>query len=153
MVISKKNQTLVEAFNYAREHNKSVHFIGLVSTGGVHSSIEHLFALCDMAKTNDLDNVYIHAFTDGRDCNPTTGLGHMESLEKHLENSAGKIASVTGRYYAMDRDNRWERIKLAYDCLTKGEGEKFESAIDAVKASYEADVTDEFITPKVITEK
>lgn len=147
-----QNETLTEAFNYARENNKSVHFMGLVSTGGVHSSIDHLFALCDMAKEKNLENVYIHAFTDGRDCNPTTGLGHIESLENHLQNSAGKIASVTGRYYAMDRDNRWERIKLAYDCLTKGEGESFDTAVDAVKASYAADVTDEFITPKVITE-
>lgn len=146
------NKTLIEAFDYAETNQKPIHLMGLVSTGGVHSSIDHLFALCDYAQSRNMDDVFIHAFTDGRDCNPTTGKGHIESLEKHLENSAGKIATITGRYYAMDRDKRWERVKLAYDCMIHGAGEEFTSSLDAIKASYDQDVTDEFITPKVITE-
>lgn len=147
-----KNERLLAAFDYALTNNKKVHFIGLVSTGGVHSSIEHLFALCDLAKKKKLENVLIHAFTDGRDCNPTTGLGHITSLQEKLKTSVGKIASITGRYYAMDRDKRWERVKLAYDALTLGEGEYFSDPIEAIKDSYSKDVTDEFITPKIITE-
>lgn len=146
-----QNEVLVNAFKLAKTEGKTVHFIGLVSTGGVHSSINHLFALCDMAKSNGLEDVLIHAFTDGRDCNPKTGLGHIDALEAHLKNSVGQIASVTGRYYAMDRDNRWERIKLAYDCLTQAKGEPFESAREAILTSYEKEITDEFITPKIIT--
>lgn len=147
-----KNATLKNAFEYAKKNNKPVHLMGLVSTGGVHSSIDHLFALCDLAKTYEIDNVFIHAFTDGRDCNPTTGLGHIQSLEEHLKTSKGKIASVTGRYYAMDRDKRWERIKLAYDALVNGKGDFFNSAEEAINNSYASEVTDEFITPKIITE-
>ena len=112
--------------------------------------MDHLFALCDIAKENGLDHVFIHAFTDGRDCNPTTGLKHISKLEKHLQSSVGKIASITGRYYAMDRDNRWERIKLAYDCLVNGIGEEFDTAESAIQSSYDNGVTDEFITPKII---
>ncbi len=147
-----KNEVLKTAFEHAKTANKAVHFIGLVSTGGVHSSQEHLYALCDMAKDHDLTNVFIHAFTDGRDCNPTSGLGQLANLENHLQSSAGKIASITGRYYAMDRDNRWERIKLAYDCLVNGEGEAMNNAAEAIQQSYDNNVTDEFITPKVIVE-
>jgi len=147
-----KNEILLNTFNHAKQTGKAVHLMGLVSTGGVHSSQEHLHALCDMAKDNGVSNVFIHAFTDGRDCNPTSGLGQITNLEKHLENSVGKIASITGRYYAMDRDNRWERIKLAYDCLVNGKGEEMESAIEAIKHSYDNGVTDEFITPKVMME-
>ena len=147
-----KNEILLNAFNHAKQTGKAVHLMGLVSTGGVHSSQEHLHALCDVAKDNGVSNVFIHAFTDGRDCNPTSGLGQITNLEKHLENSVGKIASITGRYYAMDRDNRWERIKLAYDCLVNGKGEEMESAIEAIKHSYDNGVTDEFITPKVMME-
>lgn len=147
-----KNEILLNAFERAKKKKKAVHFIGLVSTGGVHSSQEHLYALCDMAKDNGLTNVFIHAFTDGRDCNPTSGLGQITNLEKHLENSVGKIASVTGRYYAMDRDNRWERIKIAYDCLVNGKGEEVKRATEAIQQSYNNEITDEFITPKVIVE-
>ncbi|WP_070137587.1 2,3-bisphosphoglycerate-independent phosphoglycerate mutase [Crocinitomix algicola] len=146
------NQTILNAFNYAKSNNKSVHFIGLVSDGGVHSSIEHLYALCDMADQHKLENVFIHAFTDGRDCNPTTGKKHLANLEYYLENSKAKIASIIGRYYAMDRDNRWERIKEAYNCLVHGTGEKFDSVADAIDSSYQNNITDEFITPKRITD-
>ena len=147
-----KNKTLLDAFAYAKQNNKSVHFIGLVSDGGVHSHQNHLHKLCDMANDAGLKNVFIHAFTDGRDCDPKSGLGFIEKLEMYLKNSAGKIASVCGRYYAMDRDKRWERIKLAYDLLVKGAGNPFASATEGIKNSYSDNVTDEFIKPIVISE-
>lgn len=147
-----KNEVLLNAFKHAKHQGKAVHFIGLVSNGGVHSSQEHLYALCDMAKENGLSDVFIHAFTDGRDCSPTSGHDQIVALEKHLENSVGKIASVMGRYYAMDRDNRWKRIKLAYNCLVNGKGEQVMSATKAIQLSYYNDITDEFIRPKVIHE-
>ncbi len=148
----KQNNALKTALNHAKQHNKALHFMGLVSTGGVHSSINHLFALCDLADAHALDNVFIHAFTDGRDCNPTTGLGHIKALEEKIANSSAKIATLTGRYYAMDRDNRWERIQLAYDALVNGRGTHCNDAVSAIEASYADGVTDEFITPKIITE-
>ena len=147
-----KEQVLVDAFNYAKTNNKKVHFLGLVSDGGVHAHIEHLKALCDIAKEVGLEKVFIHAFTDGRDTDPKGGLEYIADLEKHLKNSAGKIASVIGRYYSMDRDNRWERVKLAYDLMVKGEGKKYKSALEAITASYAADPRgDEFVLPAVIT--
>ncbi len=146
-----ENPELTKAFTYAKENNKKVHLLGLVSDGGVHSAMDHLFGLCDVAKKHDFNNLFIHAFTDGRDTDPKSGLGFINQLEEHLEKSAGTIASVCGRYYAMDRDKRWERVKLAYDMLVKGEGEKFATAGQAIQASYDANVTDEFINPKVIT--
>lgn len=147
-----ENKTLNAAFNYAKQHHKAVHFLGLVSDGGVHSSQDHLHYLCDMAQKKGLQQVYIHAFTDGRDTDPKSGLGYLRSLQRHLKNSAGKIASVVGRYYAMDRDNRWERVKLAYDLLVKGEGEKTQDILKSVEASYTANVTDEFIKPLIQTD-
>ena len=147
-----KNPVLLETFNYAKTNKKDIHFIGLVSTGGIHSNQEHLYKLCDMAREHGLKNVFIHAFTDGRDCDPKSGIEHITNLENYLEKSAGKIASVVGRYYAMDRDKRWERIKLAYNLLVKGEGKKAGSAADALNESYKEGVTDEFIKPVVITE-
>ncbi len=144
-----QNEIILAAFNHAKTHSKAVHFMGLVSDGGVHASSQHLYALCDMAKDFGLKQVFIHVFTDGRDCNPTTGLGHIASLQRHLDKSVGEIASITGRYYAMDRDNRWERIKMAYDCLTQGIGEQFSDPEAAISQSYELGITDEFITPKV----
>lgn len=157
-----ENPVLLEAFDYAKQNNKNIHLIGLVSTGGIHSHQEHLYKLCDMAKDNGLKNVFIHAFTDGRDSGPKTGIGHIANLENYLtplplsstRGTGGevKIASVVGRYYAMDRDKRWERIKLAYDLLVKGEGKKVGSGSEAVKKSYEDEVTDEFIKPCVVTE-
>ncbi len=147
------NPVIVDAFNYAKNNNKSVHFIGLVSEGGVHSSQKHLHRLCDIAKANGLQNVFIHAFTDGRDTDPKSGLGYITNLENHLKNSTGKIASVVGRYYAMDRDKRWERVKLAYDLLVNGEGEKAKKSIEAIQESYNKNITDEFIKPIVIVDE
>lgn len=143
------NPELVKAFDYAKQNNKALHFIGLVSEGGVHSSQAHLHYLCDLAKSKGLTKVFIHAFTDGRDTDPKSGLEYITNLENHLKNSAGKIATVVGRYYAMDRDKRWERVKLAYDLLTKGEGIKTQNAVAAITASYNENVTDEFIKPIV----
>jgi 2,3-bisphosphoglycerate-independent phosphoglycerate mutase len=146
------NEVLTEAFEYAKKENKKIHLLGLVSNGGVHSAMDHLFGFCDVAKEQNFDQLYIHAFTDGRDTDPKSGLGFINELEDHLKKSAGTIATVCGRYYAMDRDKRWERVKLAYDMLVHGEGEKFASAAEAIKASYKDDVTDEFIKPKVLTD-
>ena len=141
--------TLKAAFDYAAENNKNVHFIGLVSNGGVHSHINHLKGLCDAAKAYQLNKVYIHAFLDGRDTDPNSGLGFIEELQGHLTNSAGEIASVIGRYYAMDRDNRWERVKLAYDLMVKGTGKASTDLAGSIRESYEEGVTDEFIKPIV----
>lgn len=143
---------LTEAFKKAKSEGRKVHFLGLVSKGGVHSSQEHLYALCEMASKFDLKDVFIHAFTDGRDCDPKSGLAFIQELEEKISGSTGKIASVIGRYYAMDRDNRWERIKKAYDLLTKGEGKPVESAVEGIRHSYLNKVTDEFIEPIVIAE-
>ncbi len=145
-----KEPVLVDALNYAKENDKKVHFIGLLSDGGVHSHINHLKGLISAAAEKELENVLVHVFTDGRDTDPNGGLGYVKDLEQHLEKTTGRIASVIGRYYAMDRDKRWERIKLAYDLLVNGEGEKFESAEKAIQASYDEGVTDEFIKPKLI---
>lgn len=144
------NEILVKAFNYAKQNNKAVHFIGLVSDGGVHAHIEHLKALCDAAHEQDLTNVFIHAFLDGRDTDPNSGLGYIQDLSKHLKTSSGKIASVIGRYYAMDRDNRWERVKLAYDLMVNGVGEKVTDIEQAIQQSYDNGITDEFLKPLVV---
>jgi 2,3-bisphosphoglycerate-independent phosphoglycerate mutase len=144
------NTTLLAAMKKAKK--SKLHLIGLVSEGGVHSSQAHLHALCDLAKNQGLENVFIHAFTDGRDCDPKSGLGCLKNLEFHLNKSTGKIASVIGRYYSMDRDNRWERIKKAYDLLVFGNGEQFSSAVEAIEKHYENNITDEFINPSVIIE-
>ena len=145
-----QNTVLNDAFQKAKSRGCKIHFIGLVSKGGVHSSQDHLYALCNMAKSYELERVFIHAFTDGRDCDPKSGLGFIQELENNLKNSTGKIASIIGRYYAMDRDNRWERVKKAYDLLTKGVGSLFDSPEDAIKSSYQNGITDEFIEPSVI---
>src|SRR6187551_1408304 len=145
-----KNEILLNAIRFAKKNNKPLHLLGLVSNGGVHSHIEHLKALIDVCKNEKLSEVFIHAFTDGRDCDPKSGLGFIKELQEHLNNSVGKIASVSGRYYSMDRDKRWERIKLAYDALVNGVGEKATDAIGAVENSYSKNVTDEFIKPTVI---
>ncbi|CAN5455035.1 2,3-bisphosphoglycerate-independent phosphoglycerate mutase [soil metagenome] len=142
-----ENATLKEAFVYARENNKKVHFIGLLSDGGVHSHIEHLKGLCTIAAKAGIVNLYIHAFTDGRDTDPKGGYLYLQDLEKHLQQTTGQIASVTGRYYAMDRDNRWERIKLAYDAMVKGKGELSDDILKSVVNSYNNNITDEFILP------
>jgi 2,3-bisphosphoglycerate-independent phosphoglycerate mutase len=145
-----RNEALMNTLNYVKTSGKKLHYIGLVSDGGVHSHINHLKALCDAAKEQNIDNVFIHAFTDGRDTDPNSGLKFIQELQDHLKNSVGKIASITGRYYAMDRDKRWERIKKAYDLLTKGIGSLSKDPVKAIQDSYNAGVTDEFILPVAI---
>jgi 2,3-bisphosphoglycerate-independent phosphoglycerate mutase len=145
-----QNQQLLTAINTAKNSGKPLHLLGLVSNGGVHSHITHLKALCDICKQQGLTEVYIHAFTDGRDTDPKSGLGFITELQQHLDTSVGKIATVSGRYYAMDRDKRWERVALAYNCLVKGEGPTAKDPISAVSNSYFADISDEFIHPTVI---
>lgn len=140
---------LKDAFEYARQNNRDVHFIGLVSDGGVHSHIRHVKGLCDAAKQSNVKNVFIHAFLDGRDTDPRSGLGFVADLEEYIEGSDVKVASAIGRYYAMDRDNRWERVKLAYDLMVNGEGEATQHITDSIKKSYDDGVTDEFIKPLV----
>jgi 2,3-bisphosphoglycerate-independent phosphoglycerate mutase len=151
--VFQKNEHLLKAIRYAKGNQKPMHLLGLVSNGGVHSHINHLKAICDVCKSEGLNEVYIHAFTDGRDTDPKSGLGFITELQQHLNNSVGKIASVSGRYYAMDRDKRWERIKLAYEALVNGLGKKATDAIAAVEQSYAAAVTDEFILPTVIVDE
>lgn len=142
-----KNEALNKSIDYAISNNKNLHIIGLVSDGGVHSHTNHLKAITSLCKEKGFTNVYVHAFTDGRDTDPKSGLGYLTDLQDHLNKTTGVIATVTGRYYAMDRDKRWERVKLAYDALTKLEGEKVNDVLKGVQASYAAGVTDEFIKP------
>jgi 2,3-bisphosphoglycerate-independent phosphoglycerate mutase len=143
------NQTLIEALAFAKKNNKTVHLMGLVSNGGVHSHISHLKALCDITQEQGLEKVYIHAFTDGRDCDPKSGAAFLSELENHIKNSSVKIATIVGRYFAMDRDKRWERIKKAYDVMVNGIGEHFATASEGIAASYVAGKSDEFIEPFV----
>jgi len=145
------NKTLVDAFDYAKKNNKAVHFIGLVSDGGVHAHINHLKGLCDAANEQGLKDVFVHAFLDGRDTDPNSGLGFIKELDDHLKTSTGQIASLIGRYYAMDRDSRWERVKQAYDLLTKGVGAPTQDPLKAIEQSYADGITDEFIKPIVVT--
>ena len=144
-----QNPEIVSAFSYAKENGKNVHFMGLTSNGGVHSSMVHLFKLCDISKEYGIDNTFIHCFMDGRDTDPKSGKGFIEELSAHCEKSAGKIASIIGRYYAMDRDKRWERVKEAYDLLVNGQGKKATDMVQAMQESYDEGVTDEFINPIV----
>ncbi len=146
------NPVLQEAFAAAKKGNKKVHLMGLVSDGGVHSHINHLKALCDMAKQNDAHTVFIHAFTDGRDTDPKSGIHYINDLQNHLKKSSGQIASLVGRYYAMDRDKRWERVKLAYNLLVNGTGKHTRNIEEAIEQSYAEGVTDEFIKPIVVTD-
>ncbi len=147
----RSNETLRQAFSYARDSHVKVHFMGLLSDGGVHSLDSHLYALCDMTMEYSLKDVFIHGFGDGRDTDPKSGKGYMASLLKHLEKSNGQVASFVGRYYAMDRDKRWERIREAYDLLVHGKGTPAADILQAMQASYDAGVTDEFIKPIVVT--
>lgn len=147
-----QNQKLTEAFTYAHDNNKAVHFLGLVSDGGVHSLDTHLYKLCDLTKDYALEKVFIHALTDGRDTDPKSGLGFIEKLQDHLKISNGKIASLTGRYYTMDRDKRWERIKMGYDLMVHGKGKPSTDILQSIKESYEEGVTDEFIKPIVMVD-
>jgi len=145
-----QNPVLLEAFRYAKENHKKLHLLGLVSDGGVHSSMEHLKKLVDMADEQGLKDVFIHALTDGRDTDPRSGLGFITEIENHISTKSARIASVCGRYYTMDRDKRWERVKRGYDLMVKGEGIRYTSAIEAVKESYKNEKTDEFIEPSII---
>lgn len=147
-----KNKTLLDSINYAKTNNKPLHLLGLVSNGGVHSHINHLKAILDVCKEQGLQNVFIHAFTDGRDCDPKSGLGFIKELQQHADTTVGQIATVNGRYYAMDRDNRWERVKLAYDAMVNAVGNKAHSAVEAIEKSYQENITDEFIKPTVIVD-
>ncbi len=148
-----ENPALKEAFSYAKTNDKKVHFIGLVSDGGVHSLDTHLYKLCDLTKDYGLDKVYIHAITDGRDTDPKSGLGYIRNLENHLKNSNGTIATLIGRYYTMDRDKRWERVKEGYDLMVKGIGKKVTDIQKAIEDSYAEDITDEFIKATVKVDK
>ena len=148
-----QNPKLVEAFNYAKENRKKVHFLGLVGHGGVHASQKHLYKLCDMATLFGLKDVYIHALTDGRDTDPKSGKGFIKELLEYLEGSSVKIASLVGRYYSMDRDKRWERIREGYDLMVKGKGKPAHNIIQAIQESYDQGITDEFIKPVVCVNK
>ncbi|MDD6722533.1 MAG: 2,3-bisphosphoglycerate-independent phosphoglycerate mutase [Bacteroidales bacterium] len=143
----KHNEEIKNAFDYARKTGKGLHLMGLTSNGGVHSSLDHLYALCDIAKDYGLQKVFLHCFMDGRDTDPRSGKGFIEEVQQHCAKSAGVIASIIGRFYAMDRDKRWERVKVAYDLLVKGEGKQATDMVQAMQESYDADVTDEFIKP------
>ncbi|MBP1839059.1 2,3-bisphosphoglycerate-independent phosphoglycerate mutase [Formosa algae] len=142
-----QEKVLADAFKYAKDNDKPVHFLGLLSTGGVHSHIKHLFGLLDAANEADLKKVFVHGFTDGRDVDPKSGLSFVNQLEDHIEGTPAEIASITGRYYAMDRDKRWERVKLAYDAMVNGEGEHSTNVGESISKNYKNDVTDEFIKP------
>lgn len=148
-----RNEVLLETLRHAKLYSKPVHLVGLVSDGGVHSHINHLKAIVSLCKTENIPDVFIHAFTDGRDTDPKSGFGFLSDLQQHLNETTGKIASVSGRYYAMDRDKRWERVKLAYDTLVSGVGERATDALAAIQHNYDNAVTDEFIKPTVITDR
>ena len=145
-----ENPEIKDAFSYAQKTGKAMHFMGLTSNGGVHSSLDHLFALCDIAKHYGLEKVYIHCFMDGRDTDPRSGIGFIKELQEHCAKSSGVIASIVGRYYAMDRDKRWDRVEKAYDNMVLADGKRYENAVDAIKASYADKVSDEFVVPCVI---
>lgn len=150
--IINQNPALLEAITYAKTNHKNIHLIGLVSDGGVHSSIEHLIGLCKLMQQEQVASYYLHAFTDGRDTDPKNGVGYLQRLQPILSNSGGKLASIVGRYYAMDRDKRWERVKLAYDCMVNGIGELSQEPIQTMQQRYEQGETDEFIKPIVTSE-
>ena len=149
----KEEKALKEALIYAKNNQKSVHILGLVSDGGVHSHINHLYGLLDVVEEINIDSAYIHAFTDGRDVDPKSGCGFVSDLESRLKKSKVKLASITGRYYAMDRDNRWERIKIAYDAIVNSKGNKSNNATESIKSSYQKGVTDEFLKPIIMVDK
>jgi len=147
-----KEKVLTDAFEYAKTNNKPIHFLGLLSDGGVHSHINHLFGLIDAAEASGVQQSFVHAFTDGRDVDPKSGFGFITSLEDHIKNTHTKLATITGRYYAMDRDKRWERIKLAYDAMVSGIGHLSHNATASIDRSYNQNITDEFIDPIVMVD-
>ena len=148
-----KEKALLDTFQYAKEHKKDVHLLGLVSNGGIHAHIDHLKGILDVAKENEIGNIYLHAFTDGRDCDPKSGTYFIKDIQEYMESSVGEVASVTGRYYAMDRDNRWERVKKAYDGVVNGVGTKTTDCVGQMDANYKEGITDEFHTPIIATDE
>ena len=148
-----KEEELLKAFKYAKDHQKNVHLLGLVSNGGIHSHINHVKGLLSAANEHGVKNVFLHAFTDGRDCDPKSGAYFIDDIQKHMKSTTGELASVTGRYYAMDRDNRWERVKLAYDALVNGIGEHSTNATANIQKSYDNKITDEFIKPIIMVDE
>ena len=148
-----KEHVLLKALSYAKENHKNIHLLGLVSDGGIHSHINHLKGLLDVAAENEMKNLYLHAFTDGRDCDPKSGAYFINSIQEYMATTTGELASVTGRYYAMDRDKRWERVKVAYDALVNAQGVKSTDAIKSIEESYANGVTDEFINPIIMTDE
>ena len=146
-------KVLVDAFEYAKSNNKDVHFLGLISDGGVHSHINHIKGLIDAANDFGLKNTYIHGFTDGRDVDPKSGVGFVKQLESHIKNTNTEIATISGRYYAMDRDKRWERVKLVYDALVHSAGEKSSNIVESIEANYANNITDEFIKPIIAVDE
>ena len=148
-----KEEELLNAFKYARDHQKNVHLLGLVSNGGIHSHIDHVKGILSAANDHEVKNVFLHAFTDGRDCDPKSGAYFIDDIQKHMKSTTGELASVTGRYYAMDRDNRWERVKLAYDALVNGIGEHSTNATESIQKSYVNKITDEFIEPIIMVDE
>jgi 2,3-bisphosphoglycerate-independent phosphoglycerate mutase len=145
-------KVLKDAISYAKENNKNVHLLGLVSDGGIHSHINHLKGLLNVAAENNLKNVFLHAFTDGRDCDPKSGKFFINDIQEYMAKTTGELATITGRYFAMDRDKRWERVKIAYDALVTATGEKSTNAIESIEKSYANNVTDEFIKPIIVTD-
>lgn len=148
-----KEKVLLDALSYAKETNKNVHLLGLVSDGGIHSHINHLKGLLDVAAENEIENVFLHAFTDGRDCDPKSGKYFINSIQEYMAATTGELASIIGRYYAMDRDKRWERVKKAYDAIVNATGVKSTNAVESIEESYANGVTDEFIQPIIMTDK
>lgn len=148
-----QNDTLLQAINKAKNGHKTLHFIGLVSDGGVHAHINHLKALCNIAQNNGVQDIAVHAFTDGRDTDPTSGHGYIADFQAYINNTEVKLASICGRYYAMDRDKRWERVKLAYDALVHGKGNKTQNPLAAIQQSYDDGITDEFLHPIIVTDE
>ena len=148
----RQEKPLIDAFDYAKKNNKDVHFLGLLSDGGVHSHTSHLRGIIDVAQAEGVQNMFVHAFTDGRDVDPKSGASYISDLKNYLQNTNAKLASVIGRYYAMDRDKRWERVKLAYDLLVNATGTKTQNPVENINESYANNVTDEFIQPLIITD-
>ena len=148
-----KEKEVLKAFKYAKDHQKNVHLLGLVSNGGIHSHINHVKGLLSAANEHGVKNVFLHAFTDGRDCDPKSGAYFIDDIQKHMKSTTGELASITGRYYAMDRDNRWERVKLAYDALVNGIGEHSTNATANIQKSYDNKITDEFIKPIIMVDE
>jgi len=148
-----QEKVLLDALTYAKENNKNIHLLGLVSNGGIHSHIDHLKGLLDVAAEKNAENVFLHAFTDGRDCDPKSGKFFINDIQEHMAKTTGELATITGRYFAMDRDKRWERVKIAYDALVNATGEKSTDAIKSIEATYAENITDEFIKPIIMTDE